>query len=192
MRFTSKLFAAALAVSIAATSFPASAIAPQPGSTFSSSFGRVSTGGSASTPLGFQIFCMKSPQHCNSSPSVQIQASQQVLDLLQRVNNQVNGSIHPQLRSTQTWELGARIGDCKDFAMNKWNKLQQMGVPAGALRLAIGFTAKGQGHAVLVVRTSQGDLVLDNLTSRILPISQVSHRLIAMSTNNPRRWTSVS
>ena len=76
--------------------------------------------------------------------------------------------------------------------MNKRAALVAKGVPAGALRLAVGVTASGQGHAVLIVRTNHGDFVLDNLTSEIKPFDRTGHRLISISSPDLRRWQAIS
>jgi len=152
---------------------------------------RIATAGPTAAPLGLQIFCMRSPADCAAGPEVQVLLTEDALGALESVNRAVNAAIRPQLRATQVWELGARQGDCKDYAMNKRAALLARGFPAGALRLAIGHTAGGEGHAVLVVRTSAGDFVLDNLTDRILPYGETGHTLIAMASNDPRHWVSV-
>ncbi|AEQ53105.1 transglutaminase-like cysteine peptidase [Pelagibacterium halotolerans] len=194
MRITSLVFSAALALSLAAAAAPALALAPQPidRTGLSGSVMRIATSSATAAPLGLQIFCMTSPAHCASAPAAQVQMDTNLMSVLNTVNRSVNASIRPQRRATQVWTVGARVGDCKDYAMNKRAQLIARGVPAGALRLAIGFTARGEGHAVLVVRTDQGDYVLDNLTSQIKPFSQTGHTLTAMSSNDPRRWNAIS
>jgi len=47
--------------------------------------------------------------------------------------------------------------------------LMAMGYPARAMRMAVVVNPEGEGHAVLVVRSSDGDFVLDNRTSTVLP-----------------------
>jgi predicted transglutaminase-like cysteine proteinase len=42
---------------------------------------------------------------------------------------------------------------------------------------------------VLIVVTNRGQLVLDNLTGRILPLSQSGLRLMSMSSADPLKWT---
>ena len=51
------------------------------------------------------------------------------------------------------------FGDCEDFALAKKRALENQGVPSC---LATCWTETGGYHAVLVVRTDQGDYVLDN------------------------------
>jgi predicted transglutaminase-like cysteine proteinase len=62
------------------------------------------------------------------------------------------------------------------------------GVPASSLRIAYVKTRKGLEHAILVVNTSRGKLVLDNLTGSIKPLSQTGYRIMAMQTANPKKW----
>ena len=194
MRIASFVSGAVLALTLALASAPSLALAPQPTDRtgLSGSVMRISTASATAAPLGLQIFCMTSPSYCAPAPAAQLQMDTNLMSALNTVNRAVNSSIRPQRRSTQVWTVGARVGDCKDYAMNKRAQLIARGVPAGALRLAIGFTARGEGHAVLVVRTTAGDYVLDNLTSQIKPFDQTGHTLVAMSSNDPRRWNSIS
>lgn len=77
------------------------------------------------------------------------------MDLLGRVNRQVNASMTYRAETRDAWGIGA---DCEDYAVRKLETLVAYGVPRGALRLAVGRVS-GRGHAVLVVR---GLWVLDN------------------------------
>ena len=58
-------------------------------------------------------------------------------------------------------------GDCKDYVLEKRRALIAAGLPAGALSIAIVKTSWGETHAVLLVSTTGGELVLDSLTPRI-------------------------
>ncbi|MCD7058909.1 transglutaminase-like cysteine peptidase [Pelagibacterium xiamenense] len=192
MRITPRVGSAILALSILLVTPSAHAIAPWPGQESFGPLGRISTAGSFATPLGFQVFCLRAPARCQPTPEATPELTPDLFALLDQVNREVNAAIRPQLRASQIWELGAEAGDCKDYAMNKWNRLIEMGVPAGALHLAIGYTEDGVGHAVVLVRTAQGDLVLDNLADEVLAWNEVTHDLVAMATSNPLRWTAAS
>jgi predicted transglutaminase-like cysteine proteinase len=54
------------------------------------------------------------------------------------------------------------MGDCEDMAITKRAMLHQAGIPLHKLRIAIGKNARGELHAVLLVLTDKGDLVLDS------------------------------
>ena len=63
------------------------------------------------------------------------------------------------------------------------------GVPQGALLVAYTRTRSGEGHAVLIVRTTEGDLVLDNLTGEIRSLRSSGYVIERVSTNGLLHWT---
>ncbi|AEP10656.1 transglutaminase-like cysteine peptidase [Micavibrio aeruginosavorus] len=82
-------------------------------------------------------------------------------------------------------EFFARGGDCEDYAIAKYTMLRALGVPESRLRIAIVHDLqKNIPHAVLVVYTDDGALILDNqnksvrtansLTSRYRPIFSIN------------------
>ena len=80
-------------------------------------------------------------------------------------------------------------GNCKHYALEKRRQLVADGVPADALSLAIVTTPANEVHAVLVIATDQGDLVLDNLTDAIRPWRQTGyHWLVRQTPAAPLRW----
>ena len=95
--------------------------------------------------------------------------------VFQRVNLGVNRSIKPvsdakQYGKKEVWSYPVKAGDCEDYALAKRVALLRKGYRPGDLLLAVG-RKRGVVHAVLVVRTDQGDFVLDNLTDKVLPVS---------------------
>lgn len=144
------------------------------------------------SPLGFKVFCLKYPNECKAGSSAKIDLSEDGMAVLKKVNLAVNNGIRPsrEKRGKDTWVLNASAGDCEDYVVTKRSRLIKLGIPAGALRIAHVRTRRGQDHAILIVRTSQGDLVLDNLTNAIKPVSQTGHRILSISGANPRNWTS--
>jgi predicted transglutaminase-like cysteine proteinase len=91
------------------------------------------------------------------------------------------------------WELpfqgGGNAGDCEDYVLQKRQMLLAHGVPMTALSVALVKTAWGEEHAVLLVRSAQGDYVLDNLTPWIKPWTAVSYNWIKwQSGDNPDVW----
>ncbi|RYG94519.1 MAG: hypothetical protein EON58_16080 [Alphaproteobacteria bacterium] len=54
-------------------------------------------------------------------------------------------------------------------------------------------TPSGEGHAVLVVKTTDGDLVLDNHYNKITPFNRTSlDWLKIQSGDNPRLWFDIT
>jgi predicted transglutaminase-like cysteine proteinase len=60
------------------------------------------------------------------------------------------------------WTYPAGYGDCEDFALAKRRQLIEAGWEPSTLLMAVVRESNGDGHAVLMVRTDRGDLVLDN------------------------------
>jgi predicted transglutaminase-like cysteine proteinase len=143
-------------------------------------------------PLGYQLMCLKTPAACRAGGSSKMRVDEGTMATLKRVNMRVNSNIRPKndARGTDVWTVNASSGDCEDYAITKRAALIREGLPPSALRIAYVKTRNGIGHAVLVVKTSQGvDLVLDNLTQAIRPLSQSGLRLISMSSADPLKWT---
>jgi predicted transglutaminase-like cysteine proteinase len=147
---------------------------------------------STAAPLGFQIFCLQNANQCRASNHSKTNYSSGLVQALNRVNRQVNRSIRAQNdRNGDVWSLNVNRGDCEDYVLAKRAALITAGVPSGALRIATARTRWGTPHAVLVVRTNRGDLVLDNLNNSIKPWNQTGLRMIAISGANPKRWSTI-
>lgn len=105
--------------------------------------------------------------------------TQPLMSTLVHVNAQINQAIRymsdeRQYGSADYWTLplarpGRAQGDCKAYVLEKHRALVAAGVPVGDLSIAIVRTRWGDTHAVLLVSTDQGELVLDSLSSRIGP-----------------------
>jgi predicted transglutaminase-like cysteine proteinase len=90
------------------------------------------------------------------------------------------------------WTIAPSMGDCNDYAVTKRHELLQSGLPARALRLSVVKTASGIGHLILVVETTKGELVLDNLTETIRPWNSTDyHWLKIQSASDARFWNEV-
>jgi predicted transglutaminase-like cysteine proteinase len=141
-------------------------------------------------PLGYQLMCLKTPTACKGGGVATMSLSASDMAILKRVNSAVNGSIvpRPDAPGADVWTVGAKTGDCEEFAIAKRQSLIKLGFAPSALRLAYVKTRSGEGHAVLIIKSAIGDLVLDNLTSTIKPLSQSGLRLISMASANPLKW----
>jgi predicted transglutaminase-like cysteine proteinase len=122
----------------------------------------------------------------------------QLWDLLEGVNRRVNAQIRPvhdrDLYGFEGyWTLpianGVMAGDCKDYVLEKRRILMESGIPMTALSIALGTTAQGEYHAVLLVRTDRGEYVLDNLSPWVTPWTEVSYTWSKrQSALNPDIW----
>lgn len=146
-------------------------------------------------PFAFVKFCRSNPADCSSSGGASIaHLTTERERVLRRVNAQINRSIRPtnEIGRNDVWQADVASGDCEDFALTKRRKLISLGWSPRTLRIAVARTASGEGHAVLVVKTSKGDLVLDNRTSAIKRWQRTDLNWVKIqSAENPRRWYSL-
>lgn len=125
--------------------------------------------GITSIPVGHSEFCQQRPAECGPHQEITQAVAlddarwQQML----AINAQINASIFPVTdqdlyQVNEFWTYPNGYGDCEDYALAKRRDLINAGWPASALLIAVVMQANGEGHAVLLVRTDRGDLVLDN------------------------------
>ncbi|MBY5454922.1 transglutaminase-like cysteine peptidase [Rhizobium beringeri] len=167
------LLALALTAGNACSAFAAGPAGFARGLTGSSAVSYISEKGTIIPPFAQVLFCARNPAECrdNNGPAVIALADEQMLQL-KNVNTSVNrtmiGRNDPSNElNGDVWKVNVRSGDCEDFALTKRSRLIAMGWSSRALRIATAYTPSGEGHAVLVVRTDKGDLVLDNRKSSI-------------------------
>ena len=147
-------------------------------------------------PFQHVRFCLRYPSDCKSNPAEidHIDLDAETSELLERVNHSVNLSIIPTIKDYGTnlgdgWTIAPDTGDCNDYAVTKRHALLESGLPSKALRLSVVKTASGIGHLVLVVVTSKGNIVLDNLTEMIRPWQSTDyHWLKIQSASDSKFW----
>ena len=131
-----------------------------------------------------------------AKPGRQVSLTSERMAQLQQVNSHVNSTVREisdleQYGREDVWALPTSgKGDCEDFALLKRKMLIERGWPASALSITVGATSQGEAHAVLTVSTSQGQYVLDNLTSAILSPAQTGHVFHARQAG--RGWITAS
>jgi predicted transglutaminase-like cysteine proteinase len=162
---------------------------------------RISFSNYTLAPMAFTQFCLRYANQCKPQPLVfrggPVHLTQERWDELRTVNKSVNASIVPESNTAglagEKWSVNPSKGDCNDYAVSKRAELLKRGWPARTLLLSEVVTAWGEGHLVLVVRTSVGDLVLDNLTPHIRPWTRAPYRWVRMQTpKNPNFWASLA
>ena len=76
--------------------------------------------------------------------------------------------------------------------LEKRRQLMRDGVPAGSVLITVVRQPNGDGHAVLTVRTSNGDYILDNLEPRILAWSDTEYTFLKrQSERNSGTWVAI-
>jgi len=86
-------------------------------------------------------------------------------------------------------EFMQRGGDCEDFAIAKYTALRALGVPENRLRIAIvQDLQKNIPHAILIVYTDGGPMILDNQIKTAISATRVSHYKPIFSINQDAWW----
>ncbi|HRQ60248.1 MAG TPA: transglutaminase-like cysteine peptidase [Alphaproteobacteria bacterium] len=86
-------------------------------------------------------------------------------------------------------EFISRGGDCEDFAIAKYTALRALGVPENRMRVAIVHdNVKNIPHAVLVVYTDEGSVVLDNQNKSLVDGEKMQRYRPIFSINRTAWW----
>ncbi|MFA7276902.1 MAG: transglutaminase-like cysteine peptidase [Pseudobdellovibrionaceae bacterium] len=86
-------------------------------------------------------------------------------------------------------EFMTRGGDCEDFAIAKYASLRALGVSDNAMRIAIvKDMQKGIPHAILIVYTEDGPMVLDNQIKTMTAAEDIHHYKPIFSINRTAWW----
>jgi len=156
------------------------------------------TGSATNPPVGYIDFCRHFPAECtiHGSDTAEILNEQTWRDL-QEVNTLVNRIVQPATdqeiyHRDEVWTLPQTYGDCEDYVLLKRKWLIERGWPTSSLLVTVVFDEVGDGHAVLLARTSHGDFVLDNKTDRLRRWYETAYRFVKrQSTEDPNRWVSI-
>lgn len=160
---------------------------------------RLSAGAVTSIPYGHLDFCKRNPGQCGAHrimPPMTLTGAR--WRQLERVNQSVNATIKPKsdqdvYGKRDYWTIPAnRVGDCEDYVLMKRARLLSLGFNASQLLITM-VRNRGEAHVVLVVRMSQGDVVLDNLRNDIPPVENTGYSYVKMQApNHAGRWVSIS
>jgi predicted transglutaminase-like cysteine proteinase len=153
--------------------------------------------GAAAPIRGWVDFCLRYRSDCmvgTSAPRI-VTLTDKTWSQLQSVNRQVNSSIRlvtdlDHWGVTEKWDYPTDgKGDCEDLALLKRRMLIQAGLPRQALLMTAVYNQRGEGHAILMVKTDRGDFVLDSARSDIVGWNETGYRYVMrQSQENPNRW----
>jgi predicted transglutaminase-like cysteine proteinase len=152
-------------------------------------------------PLAHTVFCLKYPADCQTEKIVfrpgPLKLTAQRWSELERVNAEVNRSIIPQPNThglaAEKWLIAPKAGECHDYAVTKRHELIALGWPAHDLLLSEVIVPSGEHHLVLLIRTTDGDFVADNLTPDIRSWYKTPYDWVRVqSASNPMIWSKVS
>jgi predicted transglutaminase-like cysteine proteinase len=142
-------------------------------------------GAKTSIPVGAAEFCKSNRGECgvNAAAVDAEPLTDKRWKQLVEINNLINAAIVPvtdedYYQVAEYWTYPDGYGDCEDFALAKRKALIEAGWPASTLMIAVVRESSGSGHAVLMVRTDRGDLVLDNQNGRVLVWNETPYQYL--------------
>jgi predicted transglutaminase-like cysteine proteinase len=145
-----------------------------------------SVGDTSRAPIGWVDFCADNPKDCSAGPTQprDIVMTQAAWKDLVRVNRWVNETIRP-MTDQEHWGVIERWsyptdghGDCEDYVLLKRKMLIEAGWPREALLVTVVRDKKGDGHAVLTVKTDKGEFILDNQNESVLAWQDTGYRFV--------------
>ncbi len=161
--------------------------------------------GFTTPPIGHVDFCRRHRDECEprrvstlaSSDDRRVSLTSERWHMLIEVNSFINATIEPMTDMElygveEYWAYPVRAGDCEDYVLLKRRELMKRGWPESSLLITVVRDETGEGHAVLTVRTANGDYILDNKHSRILLWSETPYQYIKrQSYRHPELWVSL-
>jgi predicted transglutaminase-like cysteine proteinase len=160
----------------------------------------MAVGGLTSQPIGHYEFCQKNPTECaiRNRDKRPERLSGALWDKIVSVNATVNASVKPMSDSDiygkdEMWTLPTNgVGDCEDYVLEKRLELQKAGLSLSNLLITVVRKPDGEGHAVLTVRTDEGDFVLDNLNEEVVEWHETGYLYLKrQSSENTGRWVAI-
>ena len=155
--------------------------------------------GDARAPYAWTDFCKRTPSECrvDTREAERIELNAKTWKTIVGVNNNTNREIEA-ITDQDHWGVVDRWdipddgkGDCEDYVLLKRKRLAEAGVPRRAMRVTVVIDEDNAGHAVLMIRTDRGDLILDNKRNAILPWSQTGYVYVKRESQYRTGWTSL-
>jgi predicted transglutaminase-like cysteine proteinase len=151
-------------------------------------------------PIGWVEFCVEYKPECvtkASAPRDVVLTPKAWADMV-KVNSWANDNIKP-ITDLEHWGVVERwnypddgYGDCEDYVLLKRRMLMQAGWPREALLITVVRDKKGDGHAVLTVKTNRGEYILDNQEAQILAWNKTGYRFVKrQSQSDPNMWVAL-
>jgi predicted transglutaminase-like cysteine proteinase len=151
-------------------------------------------------PMGYVQFCELHESDCRPSGifADRVQLTDRKFAELKKVNNQVNTAVVPMsdlehYGKIDWWTYPVdNKGDCEDYVLEKRRRLMEHGWSESTLLITVVRDENNEGHAVLTVRTDEGDLILDNKRNDIVSWADTPYTFVkAQSQREPLHWVSL-
>jgi predicted transglutaminase-like cysteine proteinase len=157
--------------------------------------------GASLPPIGYIRYCAENKSDCGkaaaSSETDGFSLTADRWKMLFRTNTYVNNKISPvsdqdQYGEIERWTVPVDKGDCEDYVLLKQKYLKNLGFPSSALLITVVLDENNEGHAILTVKTKEGDFVLDNRRNDILRWSESGYSFLKrQSQANPKHWVAL-
>ena len=156
-------------------------------------------GSITSQPIGHYEFCQQYADECNVRTKVGAapRLTAAGWSAVEAINIIVNTTITPMTDMEvygreEVWAYPVDAGDCEDFALLKRKQLLQRGFSPADVLMTVVRKPDGEGHAILTMRTSEGDFVLDNLHDEVKPWYQTNYSFLKRQASfDTGRWVTI-
>jgi predicted transglutaminase-like cysteine proteinase len=157
------------------------------------------TGEVTSQPIGHYEFCQRLPAECSvkSRSASTVRMDNRAWEIVRAVNSDVNARYIAKTDMEiygreEFWTYPTVFADCEDYALQKRKELADLGFALSDLLITVVRKPDGEGHAVLTLRTTDGDFILDNLASDVLAWYETSYTFLKrQATFNTGRWVTI-
>lgn len=160
----------------------------------------IAVGEATRAPIGWVEFCIRYKPECDTKPSAarDVVLTPKAWSDMVKVNAWANDNITP-VTDLEHWGVVEQWdypddgkGDCEDYVLLKRRMLMQAGWPREALLITVVRDKKGDGHAVLTVKTNKGEFILDNQESEIVSWNKTGYRFVKrQSQSDPNVWVAL-
>jgi predicted transglutaminase-like cysteine proteinase len=145
-------------------------------------------------------YCRRRPDDCRVAlhQPLSVPLTPALLEKLKAVNAAVNGAVRPKTDLEHWgvqdhWDLAEDgFGDCEDYQLLKRKLLVEAGIPRRALLMTVAWDAGHNGHALLMVRTDRGDLVLDNERNKVLLWKDTGYVFVKRESQYATGWVAIN
>ena len=161
--------------------------------------GSMKTGGLTSQPIGHYEFCRIYRDQCDrdTGDTGPLRLDSKIWSAILNVNSTVNMVIEPKsdidiYGKEEVWTFPDKAGDCEDYVLLKRQLLINEGISPSDLLITVVRKPNGEGHAVLTLRTNDGDFILDNLNDDVLAWSDTPYTFLKRQASfDSGRWVKV-
>jgi len=151
-----------------------------------------------SQPIGHYVFCRNHRDECQvEKESAPARVTDYGWTVVGEVNSEVNRDVIPMTDieiygEEEVWSYPGAMGDCEDYVLLKRAMLIDRGFPVSDLLITVVRKRNGEGHAVLTLRTDDGDYILDNLDDTVKLWTDTPYTYLKRQASfHAGRWVSI-